>query len=102
MKKILVVAACIVFAVASCSKKSSPTASSKGGAAIFAKSCARCHGKEGVKDSRTPNLQTTTISREEMIKSITSGKMDMPAFGKKLTASEIASVADLIVSWHKK
>lgn len=102
MKKVIVALVFIVFAVASCSKKSSPEGSAKSGAAIFAKNCARCHGKAGVKDSRTPNLQTIALDKDGLVKSITNGKMDMPAFGKKLSAQQISDVADLIVSWHAK
>ena len=90
--------------IASCLKKTTPTTDTKtsaDGAKIFASNCARCHGAEGVKDSRTPNLQTIALDKAGLVKSITYGKGHMPAFEDKLTAEEISAVADLIVSWHK-
>lgn len=103
MKKIAFAALAILLVVASCSKKSSPTAEKKiDGAQVFAGNCARCHGAEGVKDSRTPNLQTIPLEKAALVNSITHGKGHMPAFEDKLTAAEISAVADLIVGWHKK
>ena len=63
MKKIMLSAIVLVLAIGSCSKKSVPTKETAkevavNGAALYSGSCARCHGAEGVKDSRTPNLQT--------------------------------------------
>ena len=103
MKKTLFFVAAALIAVASCSKKSSPTAQPAiDGGAVFASNCARCHGAEGVKDSRTPNLQTIPLNKDQLVHSITFGKGHMPAFQDKLSAAEISAVADLIVGWHKK
>jgi mono/diheme cytochrome c family protein len=91
--------------IASCSQKTSaPTAAKEkvyDGAHIFAKNCARCHGAQGVKDERTPNLQTIALDKTGLVKSITYGKGHMPAFEDKLSPEEISAVADLILSWHK-
>jgi len=104
MKKIVLATLAIIFVIASCSKKSSPTAAKIDGAPIFANNCARCHGPEGVKDNngRTPNLQTIALDKNGLVNSITNGKGHMPAFQDKLSAAEISAVADLIVSWHAK
>ncbi len=106
MKKTLFAFAVIAISIASCSKKSTPTATVKevvlDGAKIYSGNCARCHGAEGVKDSRTPNLQTIALDKNGLINSITKGKGHMPAFEDKLSAAEIAAVADLIVGWHSK
>lgn len=91
--------------IASCSKKTTaPTADVKAvdGAKIFAGNCARCHGDEGIKNERMPNLQTIDLDKAGLVKSITYGTGRMPAFEDKLTKEEISAVADLIVSWHKK
>jgi len=91
--------------VASCSKKTTPTADravAVNGADVFAKHCQRCHGAQGVKDSRTPNLQTIALDKAGLVKSITNGKGFMPAFADKLSTAEIEAVSDLIVSWHSK
>lgn len=91
--------------IASCSQKTSAPTAGKDvvhdGARLFAKNCARCHGAEGVKDERTPNLQTIALDKAGLVKSITYGKGHMPAFEDKLSTEEIAAVADLIVGWHK-
>lgn len=102
MKKMIFASAVLLLAVGSCSKKTSaPATAAVDGASVFSQSCARCHGAQGVKDERTPNLQTIALDKEGLIKSITYGKNKMPAFEEKLSAAEIAAVADLIVSWHK-
>jgi len=105
MKVLIYTAIVALMMVASCSKKTSaPTAATEkvyDGAKIFASNCARCHGAQGVKDSRTPNLQTIPLDKATLVKSISYGKGNMPAFADKLEAAEIAAVADLIVSWHK-
>ncbi|MBL0309476.1 MAG: cytochrome c [Bacteroidetes bacterium] len=102
MKKIILAAAVVLLTIASCSKKSgAPTASAPDGASVFSKNCARCHGAEGVKDERTPNLQTIAMDKAGLIKVITNGKNKMPSFEDKLSAAEIAATAELILSWHK-
>jgi cytochrome c6 len=103
MKKILYLVMAGLIAVASCSKKSAPAAAAApDGAAVFSNNCARCHGAQGIKDSRTPNLQTIPLDKAHLVNSITNGKDRMPAFGEKLSAAEISAVADLILSWHSK
>jgi len=104
MRKTLLATLAILFIIASCTKKSAPTASTAAidGAGVFSKNCARCHGPQGVKDSRTPNLQTIAIDKAHMVNSITNGKDHMPAFKDKLTAAQISAVADLLISWHQK
>ncbi|MBX2903537.1 MAG: cytochrome c [Chitinophagales bacterium] len=95
----------LLLAVAACSKKSAaPTATKEkvySGTNIFAKSCARCHGADGVKDERTPNLKTIPLDKAGLVKVISYGKGHMPAFADKLNTQEIEAVADLILSWHK-
>jgi cytochrome c6 len=106
MKKISLTILAGLFLIASCSKKSAPTADQTpkpiDGARVFSSNCARCHGAQGIKDDRTPNLQTIPLDKDHLIASITNGKGHMPAFQDKLSAAEISAVADLIVSWHKK
>ncbi len=103
MRKLFITAAVILVVLASCSKKSSPGAEKQiDGAEVFASNCARCHGPQGIKDERTPNLQTIALDKAGLVYSITHGKNKMPSFEDKLTAAEISAVADLIVSWHNK
>lgn len=103
MRKLFIASVVLVLAAASCSKKSAPTAEAKiDGAQLFSGNCARCHGPQGVKDSRTPNLQTIELDKDGLINSITHGKNRMPAWEDKLSVAEISALADLIVSWHSK
>jgi mono/diheme cytochrome c family protein len=105
MKVLIYTAIVALLMVASCSKKTSAptTATAKvyDGAQLFASNCARCHGAQGVKDERTPNLQTIPLDKAALVKSISFGKGRMPAFADKLNDAELSAVADLIVSWHK-
>ena len=105
MKKYTIPVIAIIFLIASCTKKAAPTASAPkaiDGATVFSHNCARCHGPKGIKDERTPNLQTIDLNQVSLIKSITMGKNKMPSFKDKLSKEEITAVADLIVSWHAK
>ena len=108
MRKAAIATLAILFMIASCTKKSAPSngTAAVDGAQIFSKHCARCHGPQGVKDSRTPNLQTIALDKDHLVNSITNGKTEgkskMPAWNGKLSTTEISAVADLIVSWHNK
>lgn len=105
MKKIMFAFVVIVISIASCSKKSAPTAAKEtaiDGALVFANNCKGCHGADGIKDSRTPNLHTIALDKAGLVNSITHGKGHMPAFEDKLSTAEISAVADLIVGWHNK
>jgi mono/diheme cytochrome c family protein len=103
MKKIAFVIVAGIIAIASCSKKTTPAkAPAIDGAAVFSNNCARCHGPEGIKNERMPNLQTIPLDKAGLVNVITHGKDRMPAFQDKLSAAEISAVADLILSWHKK
>lgn len=67
--------------------------------AIYAKSCATCHGKDGraktfkAKFNHARNLTDATwqadVSDERIYNSISNGRGKMPAFGKKLSEAEI-------------
>ena len=103
MKKNILVVIFILSVIASCSKKSAPTATASiDGTSLFSSNCARCHGPQGVKDSRTPNLQTIALDKAGLVNSITHGKNKMPALEDKLSVAEISALADLILSWHNK
>jgi cytochrome c6 len=67
--------------------------------AIYAKSCATCHGKDGqaktfkAKFNHARNLTDARwqadVSDEHLYNSIANGKGKMPAFGKKFSEAEI-------------
>ena len=68
-------------------------------AAIYAKSCATCHGKDGraktfkakFNDARnlTDAAWQADVSDERLYNSISNGRGKMPAFGRKLSEAEI-------------
>src|SRR5262245_17236301 len=70
---------------------------------VFLEKCARCHGPDG--QGRTvlgsmlkiPNFTDSAFWRDDvnnrrLINTVTNGKNEMPAFGKKLTRAEINSL----------
>lgn len=68
-------------------------------ATLFAKNCASCHGKDGraktfkAKFNHARNLTDAAwqseVTDERLFNSINNGRGHMPAFGKKLSESEI-------------
>ena len=70
--------------------------------ALFAKNCATCHGTDGqaktfkAKLNHARNLTDSAwqanVSDERLFNSIMNGRGHMPAWGKKLTVSEINSL----------
>ena len=82
---------------------------------LFNNNCARCHGADGAGD--TPNGQLYNApdftdaewwrkhpditSKKSLIAIVTNGKGEMPAFGKKLTPTEIRQLV-LYVSQFKQ
>lgn len=72
---------------------------------LFVNNCARCHGADGRADTETGRLyDTPNISGGRLKKSstkrltriITNGYGSMPAFGKKLSAADIAALVGYI------
>ncbi|MBV9210494.1 MAG: cytochrome c [Acidobacteria bacterium] len=71
--------------------------------ALYAKSCAKCHGADGSgKALRGRNLTDAKwqakVSDERIFNSIANGKERMPAFGKKYSDAEI----DALVAYVRK
>jgi mono/diheme cytochrome c family protein len=70
---------------------------------LYKNNCARCHGDKGEGD-KGPNLTTKKKqekwkdSDEKLVSKITKGGWGMPAFGKKLKADEIKSIAEYVRS----
>ena len=73
------------------------TGDATAGAAVFAgQSCGGCHtlaAAQGAVGNVGPNLDQTKPSTEKIVTRVTLGKDPMPAFGKSLTAQQIADVA---------
>jgi mono/diheme cytochrome c family protein len=74
--------------------------------ALFAKSCAKCHGADGGgKSLRGRNLRDKKwqekVSDERLFNSIANGRERMPAFGKKYSDAEIEALVAYVRSLKK-
>ena len=80
------------------------------GKAIFQKKCKKCHGTDGkaqtkmgkkhkISDMTTPEWKGKH-TKADVVKAITEGKADtkMKPYKEKLTADEIAAVADFVLA----
>jgi mono/diheme cytochrome c family protein len=80
---------------------------------LFKQYCAKCHGEDGTgntpkgkqlkaRDFTDPEFQNAK-SDGDLVKTVTNGGEDMPAFGKKLSKEEIESlVKDDVRGFRKK
>ena len=81
-----------------------PAATAPSADSLYKQKCVKCHGADGAGDTslgRISNAPDFTDSgwwakhpnTAERVNAITRGKKSMPAFGKKLTSAQIASLA---------
>ena len=80
------------------SSADAPAAATADGAAVYASSCAGCHGDDG-SGGIGPRLSGGAVVEAfpdpaEEIEVVTEGRAGMPAFGTRLTAEEIAAVVE--------
>jgi mono/diheme cytochrome c family protein len=80
---------------------------------LFDEKCARCHGADGRGHTMIGSMlgapdftdekwwKGEEKSERQFVHSITNGKGDMPAFGKKLSRREISSLADYVRAFRK-
>ncbi|MBA9071935.1 mono/diheme cytochrome c family protein [Flavobacterium gossypii] len=69
---------------------------------IFEAKCQRCHGNDGTKGLfGAKNLQTSRLENTELTAIISKGRRGMPRWEKKLSQTEIESVAAYIKSLRK-
>lgn len=69
---------------------------------IFEHKCQRCHGSDGTKGLfGAKNLQVSRLENTELISIISKGKRGMPRWERKLSPTEIESVAAYIKSLRK-
>lgn len=76
----------------------------RGGAAVYAQNCARCHGADGRAQTRkgretdavdlTSDDWSPDAARDTRI--VTNGKKSMPAFGRRLSHAQINAVVQYI------
>jgi len=78
---------------------------------LFSGKCARCHGADGrgqtvlgkmlgVPDFTDGKWWKDHV-KDDLVETITKGDGDMPAFGKKLTRTEISLLADYVREFNK-
>ena len=69
---------------------------------LYMQNCARCHGANGKAETalgkklEADDLTASTASTAKVIRTITNGRGKMPSFRKKLTATQIKSVAEYV------
>src|SRR2546430_2404914 len=86
-----------------------PSAKSKETKALFRQQCVKCHGADGrgkTVDGEIAGAQDLTdkdwqerVSDERIVNSITYGRGQMPAFGKKFSKEQIRSLADFVLTF---
>jgi cytochrome c oxidase subunit 2 len=100
----LCAAAFVVLLFANEPDHASPSAGSVGtvvdGAAVFAGSCAACHGADGGGGAGIQLSEGKVVALfpniDDQIRVITNGNGRMPAFGGQLSKAEIQAVAEYI------
>jgi mono/diheme cytochrome c family protein len=65
---------------------------------LYIQNCARCHGASGHSTPKGRSLEAPDLAglgkgTDRITRIIRNGKGDMPAFGKRLSAAQIASIA---------
>lgn len=76
----------------------------RGGAAIYAQNCARCHGADGRAQTRKGReIDAVDFTSDDWtpdaahdVRIVTNGKKSMPAFGRKLSSAQINAVVQYI------
>jgi mono/diheme cytochrome c family protein len=65
------------------------------GGAIFAANCVICHGENG-EGGYGANLQLSSLTRRQIITTVTNGRGAMESFADLLTPAEIEAVAKFV------
>lgn len=71
------------------------------GSAVFAEAgCGSCHtfGPANASGTVGPNLEETSLNKDEIAEVVRNGRNAMPAFGGRLSDGEIEAVADFVES----
>ena len=80
------------------------------GRAVFESRCARCHGADGMSHTfegkmtgaaKFSDPEVVKLADADLIVVVKNGKKKMPAFGKKLTDDQIASVLAYVHTLQK-
>jgi mono/diheme cytochrome c family protein len=99
-----VIAAVVFFGAGRPAADAVSLAAQRGGADVYARNCARCHGADG--RAQTPKgrqVDAVDFTSDEWLPNtardtriVTNGKGSMPSFKRKLSAAEISSVVAYI------
>jgi uncharacterized membrane protein SirB2 len=82
--------------------KENTTAQLENTKAIYAQTCKQCHGEDGaLARFGAPNLQVTPLSKVQITEVITKGRGAMVGYEGQLSEAEIASLADLVLTFKK-
>jgi mono/diheme cytochrome c family protein len=92
----------VTFTAHSASRNRNTAQDTSDAGVLFARNCAKCHGKDGRaktfrgKLAGARNLTDADwqakVSDERLFNSITNGRGKMPSFGKKLSSAQIESL----------
>ncbi|MGA7157676.1 MAG: cytochrome c [Acidobacteriaceae bacterium] len=101
MKRILTIAAASLFAVSV-----TPAFAQSAGAATYKAKCQMCHKADGsgMAAMKVPPFSSPAMkhaSTASLIASVTNGKGKMPAYGSKLSASQIKEVVEYVRTLQK-
>lgn len=104
MKRILTIAAASLFAVSV-----TPAFAQNAGAATYKAKCQMCHGADGQPTAAGKSMKALAFNSPELknvpiatlTASVTNGKGKMPAYGTKLSASQIKEVVEYVHTLQK-
>lgn len=74
---------------------------------LWRQQCMRCHGRDGSGGTpmaqRLPvaDLRQSTLAEAEIVKVVTKGRREMPAFGEELDAEAIQALAKKVLSLRR-
>ncbi len=102
MRYVLIVIASVSILIAACGNQDQNSASTTGavdGKDLYNKKCGICHGRDGkLMASGAPDLTVSKMEKQGIVQIITMGKGNMPPHKETLTTTEIAAIADHVIT----
>jgi cbb3-type cytochrome c oxidase subunit III len=108
MNKILII--CVALTATALLAAGQDGKASAKGDAVFAKLCVNCHGADGkaqtemgtkVQAADLTSKSVQDLSESRMVEVVTKGNQKMPAFGDKLSSSDIRNVVAYVRQFGK-